>query len=92
MFDEQRIAIHYSAERIVYMLAADFVRARSTALLQRAMRFLVGAGRWLSGILKALWILWQSLGPRWLRVLLVVAIGRVVGWHQAKLWLMPNLT
>ena len=48
--------------------------------------------RWMKGILSSLRLLWQSLGPRWLRTLLLLGIVVVIGWHQAKLFLTPNLT
>lgn len=51
-----------------------------------------GALHWLLGILKALWTLWLSLGPRWLRVTVVVVVVLAIGWHQARLFLTPNLT
>lgn len=47
---------------------------------------------WVKGILHSLHLLWQSLGPRWLRVLLMLGIAMGVAWQQAKLFLAPNLT
>ena len=47
---------------------------------------------WLCGILRALRALWCSLGPRWLRIVALVAVILVIGWHQAILFLAPNLT
>ena len=74
------------------MPVTDTLRIRLTALLHKIKRLFIGIGHWLFGILRALWLLWKSLGPRWLRVLMVVAIALAVGWYEAKCWLKPNLT
>ncbi len=49
-------------------------------------------GRWLWGILKALYALWCSVGPKWLRVTMLVLITMIALWYQAKSFVRPNLT
>lgn len=68
------------------------IRSRLASLLHTLHRNLLALGHWLLGIGRALLALWKSLGPRWLRVLAVILIVLVVGWHQARAFLAPNLT
>jgi hypothetical protein len=55
-------------------------------------KLVLAVGRWLMGVCWGLLGLWRSLGPRWLRVsLLVVAVGILVYWLAQK-YLAANLT
>ncbi len=43
-------------------------------------------------IFKALLALWRSLGPRWFRGVLLLALLAIWGWHVLADFLTPNLT
>ena len=60
--------------------------------LHLVKRLFVTLWHWLAGICRALATLWTSLGPRWVRVLLVVSILLILGWQQTTRLLAPNLT
>jgi mono/diheme cytochrome c family protein len=55
-------------------------------------KLLVGLFRWFIGVLSALFVFWQSLGPKWLRVTFFVGGVMVVGYIAAKGFVKPKLT
>ncbi|TGD71340.1 cytochrome c [Mangrovimicrobium sediminis] len=61
-------------------------------MLNRLRSWAGSIARWAGGILHAAWKLWTSIGPRWFRVLCVLVLVAVVAWHEAKVFLTPNLT
>ncbi|WP_346837563.1 di-heme-cytochrome C peroxidase [Microbulbifer sp. SAOS-129_SWC] len=51
-----------------------------------------GTWHWLRRLARALAALWCALGPRWLRVCLVLAAVVLVGYGKLAAYLKPNLT
>lgn len=48
--------------------------------------------RWFKGVLSGVWGLWLSLGPKWLRLAIVVSALLIGGYALLKSFLAPNLT
>lgn len=61
-------------------------------ILMGIWRLIAGFWRWLRGMLAATWNLWKALGPRWLRITVVVLAVGVWGFHWLDDLLTPNLT
>lgn len=68
------------------------VRRLLTAINRRIYSALKGLTHRIGQILSALKNLWRSLGPHWLRTLLVIALLLGVGYQQLSRFLSPNLT
>lgn len=76
-----------------------FIRTVTTSLrfaaskLVAFIRFvLISLWHWLTNLLRALLQLWRSLGPRPLRVLLVIVVLGAAGYMELKRYLAPNST
>ncbi len=51
-----------------------------------------GIWRWLRGMLQAIVGLWRALGPRWVRVLVVLLVAVIAGYQGLSRLLAPKLT
>ena len=75
---------------IKYIIHWMFAGVRSVGSFIK--RLIKGLFHWLTGVISALLILWQSLGPKWLRVSFAIAGLFVTGFILAKGFVKPKLT
>ncbi|MEM1143618.1 MAG: di-heme-cytochrome C peroxidase [Pseudomonadota bacterium] len=75
---------------------ATSIARRSSPGAVAPVRYLVAPLKapilWIASVFRAAMNLWRALGPRWLRVLLIVSALCVVGFKQLDHFLNPNLT
>ncbi|WP_193161805.1 c-type cytochrome [Microbulbifer hainanensis] len=68
------------------------LRSAVTKLVKLSIKLVRNGWHWLRGLLRALVNLWKSLGPRWLRITMVIIAAGTVGYLKLVELLEPNLT
>ncbi len=72
--------------------AAGLLEVIVKKILRQTKRTILTIWRWFTDLVRALLYLWRAIGPRWLRVSLVLASGSILGFAYLDKYLEPNLT